>query len=250
MSVGVSVGQRMAAWFDAANHGDAEAALALGRWALHPPEGVEGSLDKARRWLDLAGALGDASVRRRVADLAFTTGSVSDLEQARWSMTAWGRSLLDDYPAGGPIEVDPGTFAPTFYRDGRFQGPDFTVGIDTPAFFQATTVLIASLDRCLRVTGAGVELTLREIADGADDTTCPRVGNGPSVVNGVATLWFECGRDSTPDMGRTMLAIVVEEMRRAGLTGRVRPRVPDQPFGRSLTLPWDAGSHSYALLTV
>jgi hypothetical protein len=194
---------------------DVETAFILGSYHMLQRGWVHASF--ARAWFAVAAENAPVDMAWRIAE-----------EYCRWGdprqANKWMRyAVATEYrvrPNG--IAVDPGTFALVIDHRGTAVGQDFGVQVVSADDDRAGAALTAAARRIATVTADGRELSVE--GPGHPDVV-PAAVFGPEPAPGGPTLWCDCGDALVPLMARTMIHILAEEIRAAGLdSADIRPR--------------------------
>jgi hypothetical protein len=141
---------------------------------------------------------------------------------------AWmRRAIRAEYPpqANGGIQVDPSTFAIRLDGDGFLLGQDFSAQVVSADPQRAITALAAASQRFMYVTGDGRESTPDDPAGGDWRNYTPNYVSDPQEHPDGPTIECDCKDGVMPLMARTMIRILVEELRTAGVDhAQIRPR--------------------------
>jgi hypothetical protein len=140
---------------------------------------------------------------------------------------AWmRRAIRAEYPpqANGGIQVDPSTFGIRLDGDGFLLGQDFSAQVVSPDSQRAITALAAASRRFMYVTGDGRESTPDDPAGGDWRNYTPNYVSDPQDHPDGPTIECDCKDGVMPLMARTMIRILVEELRTAGVDhAQIRP---------------------------
>lgn len=196
---------------------DAETAFILGSYHMLQRGWVHASF--AGAWFAIAAENAPVDMAWRIAD-----------EYCRWGdprqANKWMRyAIATEYRVRpGGVAVDPGTYAVVIDHRGSAVGQDFGVQVVSADDDRATAALTAAARRFARVTADGRELPADSNGNGNRDST-PASVSAPEPAPGGPTLSCDCGDALVPLMARTMIAILAEEIRAAGLdSAEIRPR--------------------------
>ncbi|GAA0908716.1 hypothetical protein GCM10009557_83300 [Virgisporangium ochraceum] len=196
---------------------DVETAFILGSYHMLQRGWVHASL--ARAWFAVAAENAPVDMAWRIAD-----------EYCRWGdprqANKWMRyAIATEYRMRpGGVAVDPGTYALVIDHRGSAVGQDFGVQVVSADDDRATAALTAAALRFATVTADGRELGAGGNGTGGRDAT-PTSVSGPDPAPDGPTLSCDCGDLLVPLMARTMIGILAEEIRAAGLDGaEIRPR--------------------------
>jgi hypothetical protein len=191
--------------FDAFRHAvehDPEVAFRLGCQILAMPD--HASRSHADRAFELAVAQSGPDMLWRVVD-AYVVAF--DPRAETWHSRA---VAAESDPDG--IAVDPGTLG-IHTADGvpHHQNWEICVRSDEPA--RAVTALEAAIPRLMCTLEDGREVSADELMAQRGDTYSP---NYAAVDESVPLVWMDCKGEIIPPMARTMIRIVVNELRSAG----------------------------------
>jgi hypothetical protein len=196
---------------------DAEIAFDLGRYHLAQRTIVDEAF--AHAWFVQAGHLGTVDMPWRIV--------VEQAEKGRWVRARWWMraALATEYRAGsGPISVEQRTMEIRVDKRGVVLGQDFRLQVVSPTPGVAAVALAAAAERFYLVTADG-----REFRTGGEmHAVLAEEGAGdPDTVNYVSEvqrhadgpwLWMDFKDGVSPQMARTMIRILVEELGRAGVS--------------------------------
>lgn len=197
---------------------DVETAFILGSYHMLQRGWVHASF--ARAWFAIAAENAPVDMAWRIAD-----------EYCRWGdprqANKWLRyAIATEYRVRpGGVAVDPGTYALVIDHRGNALGQDFGVQVVSADDDRATAALTAAARRFTTVTADG-----RELAGNGNRDATPASVSDPEPAPGGPTLSCDCGDALVPLMARTMISILAEELRAAGLDSveiRPRPRTTD-----------------------
>ncbi|RKN40557.1 hypothetical protein [Micromonospora endolithica] len=210
--------QMVQEWFEAAERGEAQAAYRLAEFGLK--QAAEGDRAAAEGWLRRAATLGGVPMMWQIAHL---TAERTELG-AHWQRAAiaaeWGDS---------DVTVDENTFE-LYQVNGSCALQDFSVRVQGEPDEAVRTALEAAANRFMCVGDDGVEYEDGEIALDDADYTPNYVSDPEAAPTGGWQLWLDCKGGVMPLMAGTQLRILVEELRRAGVTSvRIGPRMRDKP---------------------
>ncbi len=196
---------------------DAEAAFTLGAYHLLHSGWVHASF--ARAWFAVAADHAPVDMAWRIADEYVRWG---DPRQAhKWIRFA----IASEYRMRpGGVSVDPGLFAVVIDHRGHAVGQDFGLQMCADPD-RAGAALTAAARRLAHVTADGRELTEASDRSVAPHDYRPNHVSEPEPAPGGPTLWCDCKDGIYPLMARTMIRILVEEIRATGVDGaEIRPR--------------------------
>jgi hypothetical protein len=204
---------------------DAETAFLLGSYhVVH--RGLRHSAF-ARAWFAVAAANAPVDMAWRIAE-----------EYCQWGVrrhaNEWMRyAIATEYPdQPGGIVVDPNLFALVVDYRGIVLCQDFGVQVASADNDRAERALAAAATRFMLVTADGRELAdedeldrlLEEGGDQDPNNYTPNFVSGPRPATAGPTMYCDCKDGTMPLMARTMIRILVEEVRAAGLdTAEIRP---------------------------
>ncbi len=205
--------QTVSEWAEAGRHGDAEAAFRLAAYGFERGQG-----EAAEGWMAVAARFGGPAMLWRLADLV--KGDSSGQPAARWQRQAivaeWG---------GADVVVDQNTCRIFSIEPDAYRTQEFGAHVRGEPGEAVRTALAAAAGRLMCVGDDGVEYPDAEAA--VDDA-----GYSPNYISvpqehpgGGWQFWMDCKGEVYPLMAATMLRILVDELRAAGVTGiRIGPQ--------------------------
>jgi hypothetical protein len=199
-------------WAEAGRHGDAEAAFRLAAYSFEHGQG-----EAADGWMALAARFGGSAMLWRLADL------VKDNSSGRLA-ARWQRQAIVAEWGGADVVVDENTCCIFSIKPDAYRTQEFGAHVRGEPDEAARSALVAAARRLMCVGDDGVEYPDFEAA--VDDA-----GYSPNYISDPAQhpgggwqFWMDCKGEVYPLMAATQLRILVEELRRAGVTGiRIGP---------------------------
>jgi hypothetical protein len=205
--------QMVQEWHEAARRGDAQAAYRIAEFALK--RGSAGDRDSSEAWFREAATLGGVPMLWQIADL---TKEQSAEIGARWQREAIATEWRDS-----GVAVDEDTFRLYAFNGGAWTAQDFHVLVRGEPDEAVGEVLEAARVRLYCVGNDGTEYPDEDAAIEADYN--PNYVSDPEAHPGGGwRIWMDCKSEAYPLMAATQLRILVEELRRAGVTAiRIGP---------------------------
>jgi hypothetical protein len=205
--------QAVSEWAEAGRHGDAEAAFRLAAYAFEHGQG-----GAAGGWMALAARFGGTAMLWRLADL------VKDNSSGRLAASWQRQAIVAEWGGAGAV-VDENTCRIFSVKPDSYRTQEFGAHVRGEPDEAVRSALVAAARRLMCVGDDGVEYPDGEAA--VDDA-----GYSPNYVSDPAQhsgggwqFWMDCKGEVYPLMAATQLRILVEELRRAGVTGiRIGPR--------------------------
>lgn len=198
--------QTLSEWATAGQHGDADAAFRLAAYAYEHDHS-----EAADGWMRLAARFGGAAMLWRLADLV--KGDSSGEAAARWQRQAiaaeWGAEA---------VAVDEDTFRIFSMTSDSYRTQEFGAHVCGVPDDGVRSALNAAVRRLGCVGDDGTEYS-----DGDEALDCadynPNYVSAPEEHPGGGwQFWMDCQGEVYPLMAATLLRILVEELRRAGVT--------------------------------
>lgn len=199
-------------WALAGRLGDAEAAFRLAAYTFERDQG-----EAAQRWMALAARLGGPAILWRLADLVKDEASGQPAAQ-------WQRQAIAAEWRGADVLVDENTYRIFSLKPHAYRTQDFGAHVRGEPDEAVRNALTVAARRLMCVGDDGTEHPDAEVS--LDDA-----GYSPNYISepqkhasGGWQFWMDCKGEVFPLMAATQLRILVDELRRAGVTGiRIGP---------------------------
>ncbi|MCI4066610.1 hypothetical protein MRQ36_30255 [Micromonospora sp. R77] len=140
------------------------------------------------------------------------------------------RAIELEFPSSVGLRVDPAAFGLVVDAYGYLGHQDFSVQVATAEGVAAAAALSVAATRFLSVGWDGQEYLTDEEGRAAESADTESRFYTPNFVSAVQPhpdgpwLWLDCKDGAMPLMARTMIRILLQELRRAGVAeGVIRP---------------------------
>lgn len=199
--------QTVSEWAEAGRRGDAEAAFRLAAYGFEQGQG-----EAAEEWMALAARFGGPAMLWRLADL------VKD-DSSGQSAARWQRQAIVAEWGGADVMVDENAYRIFSIEPDAYRTQEFGAHVRGEPDEAVRSALVAAARRLMCVGDDGIEYSDEESA--VDDA-----GYSPNYISdpqehpgGGWEFWMDCKGEVYPLMAATQLRILVDELRRAGVTG-------------------------------
>jgi hypothetical protein len=200
-------------WVEAGQHGDAEAAFRLAAYGFE-----HGQSEAADGWTALAARFGGAAMMWRLADLV--KGASSGEQAARWQRQAIAAEWGDE-----DVVIDENSCRIFSITPGSYRTQEFGAHVRGEPDEAVRNALAAAAGRLMCVGDDGVEHSDEETALDEAGYTPNYISDPEEHPGGGWQFWMDCQGEVYPMMAATQLRILVDELRRAGVTSiSIRPR--------------------------
>lgn len=142
---------------------------------------------------------------------------VTEAWSSRSQASSWMRRAVASESEPGGITVDPTALEITGGHDLDVQVQNWEIAVRSDDPVRAIVALIAAEPRLLCVFEDGRELSLEDAEELWDEAMFPYSPNYAAVDPAVPRIWMDCKGGVYPHMARTMLRVVADELRKAGV---------------------------------
>jgi hypothetical protein len=212
-------------WRDAALNGDPEGALRIGEYLLQRANSRDRRQDDrqiAATWLAHAGRVGGAPLMWRIAAITVEHLHVPG------AASGWQRAAIIAEWQDSDIDVDQNTFYLDDFEDAGWVIQDFAVRVSGEPDDAVRDALTTAASRMYCTGDDGVEYEDGETAVDSADYNPNFVSEPEAHADGGWEIWMDCKGGSFPLMAATMIRILADELRKAGVrSARIGP--PQQP---------------------
>ncbi|MFC8454107.1 hypothetical protein [Kitasatospora sp. NPDC057223] len=135
----------------------------------------------------------------------------------RGQTSAWMRRAVVAESEPGGITIDPTALEITGGNDSDVQVQNWEIAVESDDPERAVVALTAAEPRLMCVFEDGRELSPEDAEELMDEAMPPYNPNYAAVDATVPRIWMDCKGGLYPHMARTMLRIVADELRKAGI---------------------------------